>query len=113
MPGGDASQISNQESLYNRASNILLDLAYELNKNGTNFPVWGTCLSFEKIISYTVGDNSWMTACDLDDFSINLDITTEVLKNPKSTRMFQDEEGPKILQVLLENLLSTWFKLFL
>jgi len=45
FPGGDGGYYSYGEFVFN--------YALEKNKNGTYFPIWGTCLGYEYIMEYT------------------------------------------------------------
>lgn len=70
MPGGSNSLT---HSDYAQAADFLIEAAIEANKNGTHFPMWGTCLSFQKLIAYFTGNNiAWMSYCDIENIALNL-----------------------------------------
>ena len=96
LPGGGAPLL---DGPYAEAASHLLQLTIQLNKNGTHFPLWASCLSFEKVISDFVGNNSWQNFCYVEDISLNLEIEEPIKENPSMVRMFQDKSVPNIVQV--------------
>ena len=53
--------------------NHLYQLAVEANKNGDNFPIWGTCMGFQTLNVLTNGDASVLsTGFDSEDYAIPL-----------------------------------------
>ncbi|KAI2810757.1 hypothetical protein BLOT_001921 [Blomia tropicalis] len=110
MPGGGTPLI---ESKYAKAASLILDIAIQKNKNGIYFPVWGTCLSFEKLITYFNGDKSldWESHCDVDDVSLPLNFTIHSIS--KESRMFRDVEDDMIEILSKENVTANYHRVCL
>ena len=85
MPGGGTPLLN---SSYSKAADLLLELAMAKNNKGIYFPVWATCLSFEKLITYYTGNSNvkWETKCDVNNLSLNTEFPQDL--NLNSTRMF-------------------------
>lgn len=84
LPGGGVTLNGDG---YGKAASMLLNLTIEQNeKNTTHFPLWATCLSFEKLISYTLNDNDnkWMSKCNIENVALPLNIVAN------ETRLFGD-----------------------
>lgn len=60
LPGGDVDAL---DSSYGRAGTILTELAMEAHKNGTHFPIWGTCLGLELLARLAVGGQQVLKKC--------------------------------------------------
>ncbi|XP_017491329.1 PREDICTED: gamma-glutamyl hydrolase-like, partial [Rhagoletis zephyria] len=81
MPGGSNSVT---HSDFAQAADYLIEAAVQANTNGTHFPLWGTCLSFQKLISHFTGNNvAWMSFCDIENVALNLDIDSKQLSQYK------------------------------
>ena len=60
---------------FSRAADLLLDLAIAKNEHGIHFPIWGTCMSFQKFATYFTGNKQdWDNRCNAEDISMALDI---------------------------------------
>lgn len=87
MPGGGNSIT---KSDFARAADHLIESSIAANLNGTYFPIWGTCLSFQKLIAYFDGNSqNWMSYCDIENISLNLDVAD---KMGKESRIFNENE---------------------
>lgn len=71
LPGGGNDLIN---SPYSIAASHLLDASFDLNKNGTHFPVFAACLSFEMLMTYHIGNNSWMGKCNVENVSLPMNV---------------------------------------
>ncbi|KAH6942182.1 hypothetical protein HPB50_001751 [Hyalomma asiaticum] len=60
LPGGDVDAL---HSSYGKAGTILYELAMEAHKNGTHFPLWGTCLGLELLARVAVGGQQVLKKC--------------------------------------------------
>ena len=101
MPGGTNSLVN---SGYSRAADLLLDLAIAKNEHGIYFPVWGTCLSFQKFATYFTGNQLvWATRCDVDNISLKLEIPKGV--NENTSKILQN--GAKMIEV--SKIWRIWF----
>ncbi|XP_017269574.1 gamma-glutamyl hydrolase [Kryptolebias marmoratus] len=80
-PGGGVSIIS---SGYQRAAKTFYELAIEANKRGDYFPVWGTCLGFEQLMSLSSGKNV-LVHTNTSGVALPLNFTTGV----KDSRIFK------------------------
>ncbi|KAH6920076.1 hypothetical protein HPB50_028936 [Hyalomma asiaticum] len=72
LPGGEADLNS---SGYLSAAKIIFDLAIEANKNGTHFPLWGTCLGFEALSRLAI-DKLVLRECQGHDLALPLKFTS-------------------------------------
>ncbi|XP_062850102.1 gamma-glutamyl hydrolase [Trichomycterus rosablanca] len=82
FPGGSANL---NTSGYAKAADIFYKLALEANAKGDYFPVWGTCLGFEKLISLTSG-RRLLSRTNTSGVALPLTFT----KDAKDCRMFKD-----------------------
>ncbi|XP_075558045.1 gamma-glutamyl hydrolase-like isoform X1 [Dermacentor variabilis] len=82
LPGGDVDALN---SSYGRAGTILYDLAMEAYRNGTNFPLWGTCLGFELLARVAVGGEQVLTKCQAQGVGMPLNFTRDF----RSARLFR------------------------
>lgn len=82
LPGGDVDAVN---SSYGRAGTILYDLAMEANRNGTHFPLWGTCLGLELLARVAVGGQEVLTKCQAQGVGMPLNFT----KDFRSARLFR------------------------
>ncbi|XP_037550416.1 gamma-glutamyl hydrolase [Nematolebias whitei] len=80
-PGGGVSIIS---SGYQRAAKIFYELAIQANKRGDYFPVWGTCLGFEQLMSLSSGKNM-LAFTNTSGVALPLNFT----KDTRTSRMFK------------------------
>ncbi|OQS05043.1 gamma-glutamyl hydrolase [Thraustotheca clavata] len=69
FPGGDPDP--NEQAKY------LYDLAIEVNRNGTYFPLWGTCLGFEWLVQLTSNNLKILDPVDAQDVSSAISYTNE------------------------------------
>ena len=77
FPGGDGD--------YLEFGRFIFETIKEMNDNGTYFPVWGTCMGYENIVSY-VSDDGW-NVLDVYDFHSG-DMALEFVVDPRTTKMF-------------------------
>ncbi len=77
FPGGDGDYLE-----YGR---FIFEKAITMNDQGNYFPVWGTCMGYENMMSY-VADEGWnvLGVYDLDSASLTLEFPVD----PQSTKMF-------------------------
>jgi len=54
LPGGGADIVT--DSKFTRASNLLLDLAIKANDGGDAFPIHGTCMGFQQLMTMVAKD---------------------------------------------------------
>ena len=72
---------------YAKAADQLFELAIAKFNQGVYFPVWATCLSFQKMVTYFLGNTvDWQSSCDVVDVSLNLDFPSGIPK----TRLYKD-----------------------
>jgi len=83
LPGGSDTVISN-------ATRRIWDLALKANEEGDKFPVWGTCLGFEFMVSLASdsGENTLSPNYDAENISLPLFFTHEVM----TSDMFSEQE---------------------
>ncbi|XP_060730192.1 gamma-glutamyl hydrolase [Tachysurus vachellii] len=93
FPGGGVSIFS---SGYATAAGIFYKLALEANSKGDYFPVWGTCLGYEKLTLLTSG-KSLLSHTNTSGVALPLKFT----KESTDSRMFKD--FPKDLMTSLAN----------
>ncbi|XP_054925561.1 gamma-glutamyl hydrolase-like isoform X2 [Dermacentor andersoni] len=91
LPGGEADL---ESSGYLDAAKIMFDLAIEANKNGTHFPLWGTCLGFEALSRLAI-DKLVLRTCQGKDLALPLNFT----RGFRRSRMFN--ELPRTLEKAL------------
>lgn len=96
LPGGGSPLDSGP---YAESMDTILDIAVNLNKNNTYFPVWCTCLSFEKLISHFSTKNV-NSRCNIMNMSLNLTIVPEVINSSKLFQ-YKDTLYPNILNVII------------
>ncbi|KAK8757493.1 hypothetical protein V5799_004875 [Amblyomma americanum] len=72
FPGGQADLDS---SGYLEAAKIIFDLAVQAQKNGTEFPLWGTCLGFEALSRLAI-DKLVLRNCFAEDLPLPLNFTS-------------------------------------
>ncbi|XP_022533444.1 gamma-glutamyl hydrolase [Astyanax mexicanus] len=82
FPGGSASI---ESSGYAKAAGIFYRLALEANSKGDYFPVWGTCLGFEKLMLLT-SEKKLLSRTNTSGVALPLSFTSELNKS----RMFKD-----------------------
>ncbi|UXI20979.1 DNA repair protein complementing XP-A cells [Sarcoptes scabiei] len=101
LPGGGSPLTHGP---YADAMDKIITIALEMNQNGTYFPVWATCLSFEKLILnfMQTKNDQWKSMCHVQNISLNLEIEKSVLDDPSQTKMFHEmnETIPSILTIL-------------
>lgn len=83
LPGGDVDAI---DSSYGRAGVILYELAMEAYKNGTLFPMWGTCLGLELLVRAAVSGQQVLEKCNAEGLGMPLNFTTDF----REGRLFRD-----------------------
>lgn len=91
FPGGEADL---ESSGYLDAAKIIFNLAVEANKNGTHFPLWGTCLGFEALSRLAI-DKLVLRVCQGHDLALPLNFTSDF----RRSRMF--DELPRALEKAL------------
>lgn len=72
LPGGGANIY---DSPYERTAKILFNLAVKANDAGDVFPMWGTCLGFQILMSLGAGGENVTTSVDAEDYSIPLNFS--------------------------------------
>ncbi|KPM03980.1 gamma-glutamyl hydrolase A-like protein [Sarcoptes scabiei] len=89
LPGGGSPLTHGP---YADAMDKIITIALEMNQNGTYFPVWATCLSFEKLILnfMQTKNDQWKSMCHVQNISLNLEIEKSVLDDPSQTKMFHE-----------------------
>ncbi|KAH7637372.1 gamma-glutamyl hydrolase a-like protein [Dermatophagoides farinae] len=91
LPGGGSPL---DEGPYAETVDIIIESSKKFYDNGKYFPIWGTCLSFEKIIVHFLnGSLKWESQCHVQNLSLNLELEDSVINDPKSTRMFRDMDS--------------------
>lgn len=77
MPGGDGDYLEYGRFIYHQLK--------DMNDNGTYYPLWGTCMGYENMVSY-VADAGWdvLSVYDYDTGSMAL----EFVVDPRDTKMF-------------------------
>lgn len=101
LPGGGSPL---DEGPYAETVDIIIESSKKFYDNGKYFPIWGTCLSFEKIIVHFLnGSLKWESQCHVQNLSLNLELEDSVINDPKSTRMFRDMDSmmPNLFHVSL------------
>ena len=97
MPGGGVNLLHSE---YAKAADLLFEIAMSKNNHGTYFPIWATCLSFEKLVTYFTGNNlKWQSFCDVQDVSLNLIFPQGLNKTRSTVRMFRNSPA-YILDIL-------------
>lgn len=109
LPGGGVTLTGKG---YGRAATHLLNLTIELNeKNATHFPLWATCLSFEKLISYALNDDiTWMRKCNVENVALPLTIVAN------ETRLFAENvtfSGEIVRRVTEHNVTANYHRICL
>lgn len=94
LPGGDVDAL---HSSYGRAGTILYELAMEAHKNGTHFPLWGTCLGLELLARVAVGGQQVLKKCHAQGVGMPLTFA----KDFREARLFRS------LPLHLEKMLSS------
>lgn len=61
FPGG--SVYFNNSNGYGDAGELIINIAKEINDNGTFFPVWGTCLGMELLVLKTANNTETRFNC--------------------------------------------------
>ncbi|OTF80356.1 gamma-glutamyl hydrolase A-like protein [Euroglyphus maynei] len=90
LPGGGSPL---DEGPYAETVDLIIETSKKFYDNGKYFPIWATCLSFEKIIVHFLnGSLQWESECHVQNLSLNLEIEKSIINDPKSTRMFRDME---------------------
>ncbi|XP_075585599.1 gamma-glutamyl hydrolase-like isoform X2 [Dermatophagoides farinae] len=100
LPGGGSPL---DEGPYAETVDIIIESSKKFYDNGKYFPIWGTCLSFEKIIVHFLnGSLKWESQCHVQNLSLNLELEDSVINDPKSTRMFRDMDSmmPNLFHIL-------------
>ena len=72
LPGGRANIYG---SPYERTAKMFFDLAVKANDAGDVFPMWGTCLGFELLMSLGAGGVNVTSPVDAEDYSIPLNLS--------------------------------------
>lgn len=74
IPGGgtDLFRNSTNKTEFMETGEFLLDLAKKINDKGEYFPVWGTCLGFELIMSTIANDSSILSLFNSTNHSMKL-----------------------------------------
>lgn len=95
MPGGSTSLL---HTGYSEAADLIFQVAIDKFNAGIHFPVWGTCLSFQKVVTYFMGNQNtkWLSRCNVQNVSLNLDLGESI--STKTVRMFQGDDH--IVQLL-------------
>jgi len=57
---------------YAKTAAFLINKAIEINKKGTHFPVWGTCLGFEIIVLTIANDTQILKNFNSSNHAMNL-----------------------------------------
>ena len=73
FPGGGGGYIG--------LGKYVFDKLLDLNKNGTYYPLWGTCLGFEYFLEYSASAGSSVKG----DYDYHGSMTMEFVVNPKDT----------------------------
>uniref|UniRef100_UPI00358F6060 gamma-glutamyl hydrolase-like n=2 Tax=Myxine glutinosa TaxID=7769 RepID=UPI00358F6060 len=81
LPGGSANLTS---SGYAKAAKVFYDETIRAAERGDMFPLWGTCLGFEQLMTITASQNL-LQHTDSDNLSLPL----EFVVDPASSRIFQ------------------------
>uniref|UniRef100_U5EYI6 folate gamma-glutamyl hydrolase n=1 Tax=Corethrella appendiculata TaxID=1370023 RepID=U5EYI6_9DIPT len=93
FPGG--ATWFNQSNGYADAGRHIYDIAVELNKNGSYFPLWGTCLGFE-LLTYLAADNvEHREHCSSQNQGLHLDFKPDF----QQSRMFKNA-SKRIIEIL-------------
>lgn len=72
LPGGGANIY---DSLYERTAKTFFNLAVKANDAGDVFPMWGTCLGFQVLMSLGAGGENVTTSVDAEDYSVPLNFS--------------------------------------
>ena len=78
FPGGGANIYG---SPYEKTAKILFNLAVKANDAGDVFPMWGTCLGFQMLMSLGADGEDVTTPVDAEDYSIPLNFSQGWLIN--------------------------------
>ena len=99
MPGGGTPLL---HTGYSEAADLLLNLVIEKNQQqDIYFPVWGSCLSFQKFVTYFTGNRiEWDTRCDVENVSLSLQFSPDLTEH--SSKMLRNA-GRDIMQILSNN----------
>ena len=94
LPGGGTPLV---HSHYAHAASFILDRAIAKAQSGVHFPVWASCLGFEKLITYFTGDQDvkWESHCYVENISLPLNFST----TPSSTVLLKDA-GDHVVNLL-------------
>ena len=95
-PGGNAELFNSQ--YYTNAEHFY-DLALDANRQGDFFPIWGTCLGFEALVSLTVGKPT-LSSSNAIDITLPLNFS----RDAKSSRMLSDASADLIGKLSREGL---------
>ncbi|XP_027195779.1 gamma-glutamyl hydrolase-like isoform X2 [Dermatophagoides pteronyssinus] len=103
LPGGGSPL---DKGPYAETVDLIIETSKKFYDEGKYFPIWATCLSFEKLIVHFLnGDLQWKSMCHAQNIALNLEIEKSVIDNPKSVRMFRDMDlmMPNIFDILQNN----------
>ena len=77
MPGGGGDYVAKGQ--------FISDQARKMNDEGSFFPVWGTCLGFERLAIYTASDQDHV----LEKYGAHgISLELEFTENPISSKMY-------------------------
>ncbi|KAK5579238.1 hypothetical protein RB653_008918 [Dictyostelium firmibasis] len=79
LPGGDVD--FEKETLYVKTLGMIWDYVLEVNKNGDYFPLWGTCLGLEEIVSLQAETFDVLTDFNAENYSIPLNFTNNAFES--------------------------------
>ncbi|KAN0038736.1 hypothetical protein ACTA71_000922 [Dictyostelium dimigraforme] len=74
LPGGDVD--FETEIQYVKTLSLIWNFVLETNKNGDYFPLWGTCLGLEEIVSLQAESFDVLTYFNAENYSIPLNFTS-------------------------------------
>ena len=69
---------------YMRIGKLIVDEAKKMNDAGDFFPLWGTCLGFERLAVFTASSDNILEAYGAHHVSLPITFT----KDPRETKMF-------------------------
>ncbi|EGC28836.1 hypothetical protein DICPUDRAFT_51633, partial [Dictyostelium purpureum] len=88
LPGGGV--YFDEQPIYNKSLYLIWNYVIESNKRGDYFPLWGTCLGFEEIVSVAANTFDVLTSFNASNYSIPLNLTDQVLNLSSNSLLFKE-----------------------
>ncbi|XP_068236494.1 gamma-glutamyl hydrolase-like [Palaemon carinicauda] len=75
FPGGAVA--IDETSAFGRAGKIIYEIAKDMNDRGDVFPLWGTCLGFELLMSLAAGGQEVRSVCDAQNIASRIKLDSD------------------------------------